>query len=196
MDTRTCWAFDSETKEFIGETTAFPDPLDGGFNLPQNATFVEPPDVEEFEISVWNGTSWDIVPDYRQHLVDGEYVGGKQYYDPSDYWWAIGMYMQTYGDIPSGMSFTKMPVPQMVHDENDADDEINEYRQYLVSTDYIDNVLAEEPEKADKYASVVAERKRVRALIDPKTEERDSLRAQIVDLYGEDALAHLRYIND
>lgn len=191
METKTCWSYEKETKEYNGVTIAFTDPEDGGFNLPANATFVEPPQFGEFETAVFNGESWAVVPDYRRHLINGNYEGGKPYYDPSKYWWDEGSYMETFGDIPSGMTFTKMNTPQIVVDVVNLEKQIQTSKNYLADTDYVHNVILEEPEKAEKYAPVIEERKRVRASIDPTEEQIDSLKNQIVSLYGEEALDHL-----
>ena len=192
MEIRTCWAYDRKTKEYEGITTAFENPLDGGFNLPANATFVEPPQFGEFETAVFNGESWAVVPDYRRHLDNtGTFVGGKPYYDPAKYWWDEGSYMETFGDIPSGMTFTKMDTPQIVVDVVNLENQIQTSKDYLADTDYVHNVILEEPEKAEKYAPVIEERKRVRASIDPTEEQISNLKNQIVSLYGEEALNHL-----
>lgn len=191
METRICYKFDKKTNEFLHTTYAFQEPVGKTFPLPSFSTFVEPPKVEEFQVAVWNEEKWEIKKDYRRHLVQGEYVGGKAYYNPNEYWWANEQYMTEIGDIPEGMSFEKMEKPQIVSDVIELTNEVYTNKQYLSDTDYIHNVIAEEPEKADKYASVIEERKRVRATVDPTEEQIEGLKAQIVILYGKEALNHL-----
>ena len=191
MDTKTCYRFKEDTGELLGSEMAFCEPKGGTFPLPANCTFIEPPIFAEFEIPAFDGEKWDIKPDYRKHIRDGQYVGGKPFYDPSQYWWAEGKYMTKIGDIPEGMTFVKMDKPQIVIEVVALMDEIQEKKKYLSETDYIHNVIAEEPDKAEKYAPVIEERKSVRASIDPMQERIDQLKAEIVEKYGKDALDHL-----
>lgn len=191
MEYKNCYSFDKETKEYKGVVPAFKDPLDGGYNLPANTTFVEVISYGEFEIPVFENEEWHIELDYRQHLIDGEYVGGKPYYDPSKFWWADAQYMTELGDIPEGMEWDKISVPQIVENVVDNQNAVAGYKAYLSNTDYVHNVIAEEPDKAEKYAPVIAERIRVRGLIDPLQEQIDADRASIVETYGEEALNHL-----
>jgi hypothetical protein len=51
-----------ETKKYIGEGLADPNPLQkGDWLIPAFATTIEPPIVEENQIAKWNGNSWDVV---------------------------------------------------------------------------------------------------------------------------------------
>jgi len=63
--------YDSITGEFTGESTALLDPLETQrakeyrYLIPAHCTEKEPPAVRTKETSVWDGTKWKIVPDYR-----------------------------------------------------------------------------------------------------------------------------------
>ena len=191
MNTKTCYRFDEKTHEYRCTDLAFQEPIELTYPLPANCTFIEPPVVGDFEIAIFDGKSWEVKPDYRKHFEKGTYVGGKPYFNPNKYWWAEEQYMTEIGDIPEGMSFEKMEKPQIVSDVVELINEIRSSKQYLSDTDYIHNIIAEEPEKAEKYALVIEERKRVRATIDPTEEQIKTLKEQIVAEYGEEALKHL-----
>lgn len=72
-----CYKYDPVTKEYKGKTEAYLDPLEteakgeNVYLLPANATFVKcSEDVAVNSVYVWNGTEWEMKPDYR----------GKTYY--------------------------------------------------------------------------------------------------------------------
>lgn len=68
----TVYAYDANTKEYLGKTQAQESPLEPGVILmPANSTAIQPPVVGEKEKQVWNGTSWDVIADLR----------GTVYYD-------------------------------------------------------------------------------------------------------------------
>jgi len=55
-----------EYKIYLGSSDADPSPLEPGvFLIPAYATELEPPEYSEGKVSVFDGTSWDIVDDYR-----------------------------------------------------------------------------------------------------------------------------------
>jgi len=55
-----------EYNYYVGFSNADPSPLEPGiFLIPAYATELEPPEYSESKVPVFNGTSWDIVDDYR-----------------------------------------------------------------------------------------------------------------------------------
>lgn len=193
MDTKKCYSYKEDTKEYLGETLSFKDPLEGKFNLPANCTFEEPSEVGDFEIPVWEEDKWTVKPDYRKHLSqEGMYEGGKPYYDPKEYWWSEPKYMTSIGDIPEGMTWNKIDLPLICQEAVDLEDKIIEGKKYLQDTDYVHLVITEEPEKEEKYSEIIEERKRIRATIDPNEVSLEEKKSLIVSQYGEEALNHLR----
>ena len=63
------YRYDTDTKEFIGLQYAQKDPLEGGYLLPVNCTFKEPPDKIDGYIQVYNidTETWQQVRDNRDH---------------------------------------------------------------------------------------------------------------------------------
>ncbi|MDD3012629.1 MAG: tail fiber assembly protein [Candidatus Gastranaerophilales bacterium] len=58
--------YNSMTKEYIGESIADENPLEEGvFLLPANATFLQPPNIAENEVAVFENDLWIIKADYR-----------------------------------------------------------------------------------------------------------------------------------
>lgn len=183
MDTKTCYTFDWTTGVYL-----FSEEVkrqgNGEFQLTGfNCTFVELPEYGKYEIPVFNKETetWKIEPDYRN----------IPYYKISDYWWAEDLYMHTYGNIPEGMSLIKADKPQIAIDAGALVETIANKKKYLADTDYIHSVILEEPEKSEKYISIIEERKKIRASIDPLQTELDELKSQITLQYGEEALNHL-----
>ena len=70
--------YDAVTGEFISETNATPNPrVPNDWLIPANATMIEPPVMTQNEAVVFNGTSWDLVADYRERTfydIDGNEV--------------------------------------------------------------------------------------------------------------------------
>lgn len=62
------YLYDSTTMEFTKGTEGQPDPLGGGFFTPPLSTTKTPPSVTATETAIFNGTTWDIVADYRGSL--------------------------------------------------------------------------------------------------------------------------------
>lgn len=62
------YGFNYETREFIGEYVAHIAPNTG---LPGNSTVIEPPQVGENQVAVYNieSESWDIIDDFRGHNI-------------------------------------------------------------------------------------------------------------------------------
>lgn len=62
--------YDKNTKEYLGVSTAQVNPKrKGEYLMPPNSTTIIPPDCLTYEIPVFNGDYWDIVPDYRKAEV-------------------------------------------------------------------------------------------------------------------------------
>jgi len=58
--------YHSEYKIYLDSSDADESPLEPGvFLIPAHATELEPPEYQKGKITVFNGTSWDIVDDYR-----------------------------------------------------------------------------------------------------------------------------------
>lgn len=56
-----------ETGEFISATQARPNPEDAGqFLIPAFATQIRPPAIKDKEAAVFNGSVWQVMPDYRE----------------------------------------------------------------------------------------------------------------------------------
>lgn len=68
------YRYDKETKEYLGEQEAQINPLEGGYLLPANCTFVEPLSPKADNTIVWNDSEWVYVVDYRENYykVDSE----------------------------------------------------------------------------------------------------------------------------
>ena len=63
------YRYDTDTKEFIGLQYAQKDPLVGGYLLPANCTFKEPPDKVDGYIQIYNidTDTWQQIRDNRDH---------------------------------------------------------------------------------------------------------------------------------
>ena len=63
------YRYDTDTKEFIGLQYAQNDPLGGGYLLPANCTFKEPPDKVDGYIQIYNidTDTWQQIRDNRDH---------------------------------------------------------------------------------------------------------------------------------
>ena len=59
------YKFDENTKEYLGTQQAQPNPLEGGYLLPANCTFVAPPEYLENTIPVFENNEWVIKADNR-----------------------------------------------------------------------------------------------------------------------------------
>jgi len=68
----TVYAYDANTKEYLGTTPAQESPLEPGVVLmPANSTAIQPPALGEKQAAVWNGSEWSLSSDFR----------GTVYYD-------------------------------------------------------------------------------------------------------------------
>lgn len=60
------YLFDTETGELLGDGLAQKSPREANVWLcPEHSTYEEPPATAEHEIAVWDGSAWQIVPDWR-----------------------------------------------------------------------------------------------------------------------------------
>ena len=189
--------YDPRTHEYLKKSKAEYDERHNKYIIAPNSTLIAPPEnIPEFKAACFNTESnqWELLTDYRQKVNKDTHIieGGKPYYDPKKYWWAPEQWMCEFGDIPEGMSWEKMKRPSICKTIVNLQNEIKEAKQYLADTDYIHSVMLEEPEKSYKYDYVVAERKRVRATIDPLQEKLNNLMDQVAERYGGEALNHLR----
>lgn len=64
--TKYYYSYNTEGNAFLGKYPALKNPRrQSEYLLPSMATFVEPPKTKDKEIAIWNGTTWDIEPDFR-----------------------------------------------------------------------------------------------------------------------------------
>ena len=64
--TKYYYSYNSEGNAYLGKYPALKNPRrQSEYLLPSMATFVEPPETKEKEIAIWNGSSWDVKPDFR-----------------------------------------------------------------------------------------------------------------------------------
>ena len=61
------YRYDKDTKEYKGSLEAQVNPLEGGYLLPANCTFVEPPESQEDKTILWQDDEWVYVSDYREN---------------------------------------------------------------------------------------------------------------------------------
>lgn len=65
------YLYDKETKEFIKESLAYlnveksRESKETVWDIPKNATLIEPPNVNNSEVAIFNGSYWEILKDYR-----------------------------------------------------------------------------------------------------------------------------------
>jgi hypothetical protein len=59
------YRYDEETKEYLGTQEAQINPLEGGYLLPANCTFLEVPEYEEKQIPVFENEIWIVKVDNR-----------------------------------------------------------------------------------------------------------------------------------
>lgn len=61
------YRFDEETNEYLYIMEAQEDPVAGGYLLPANSTFIEPPEAVEGKVRIFNGRKWVQKTDHRGH---------------------------------------------------------------------------------------------------------------------------------
>jgi hypothetical protein len=61
------YRYDTDTKEFIGTQYAQRNPLEGGYLLPANCTFTEPPDKVDGYVQIFDNGEWKQEIDHRDH---------------------------------------------------------------------------------------------------------------------------------
>ena len=92
MKTKNVYSYDSQTGEYLGETTAHESPRElGKYLIPANATETAPPKTGEHETAMWDGKAWQVVEDWRGR--DG-YINGE----PTT--------IEALGPLPAGWSDT------------------------------------------------------------------------------------------
>lgn len=199
MKTRTCYRYDKTTHEFLYTDVAFQEPVGETYPLPANCTFVEPPKTGEFEIAVFNGETWEVKPDYRKHLANGSYVGGKPFYDPENFWWAEEEYNTEIGDKPVNREWEKMDKPEICNQVVKLEEQYETLKKELEDTDYyarrlyeFENGYASDFEKEAFYKSVLQRLAQERPNLNLWEAQANELKVQIVAEYGEEALEHLR----
>jgi len=66
METKFYYSYNDEFNAFIGSFPAIKNPRrENEYLLPYKATFIEPPEISENEITVWEDDHWNIVSDFR-----------------------------------------------------------------------------------------------------------------------------------
>lgn len=106
------YKYNEQTKEYIRTEQAQLDPLETKkqqkniYLLPANATFTEPPEVQEGYVNVWNGEAWEQVEDNR----------GVEYWMPEDKYGAPAHEMKELGALPEGATLTP---PKQTQEEKD-----------------------------------------------------------------------------
>lgn len=69
MTTKYYYSFNTEEKTFVGKYPAIKNPRrQTEYLLPAQATFKEPPETQENEVAIWNGSDWVIEADYRGQI--------------------------------------------------------------------------------------------------------------------------------
>lgn len=95
--------FHSDTCEYLSEGIADPSPLeDGVWLIPACATTVKPPPTAEHEVSIFDGVSWSIRPDWRNVAL----------YSVAD---GAPVVIDEIGKIPADVAATELPRPSDVH---------------------------------------------------------------------------------
>lgn len=62
----------ADTREFIGAGDAY---IPAGTGLPAHSTHIAPPNIPTGKVAVFDGSSWDIVDDYRNKIVYSKDTG-------------------------------------------------------------------------------------------------------------------------
>ncbi len=96
---------DPQDGEYLGTSTARPDPVESGkFLIPANATAVAPPSVSIGQVARWEGEAWGLVDDHR----------GQGYWLPEDEWDAPARIMEDLGPLPAGAALAAPEKPAAV----------------------------------------------------------------------------------
>ena len=154
--------YSPKTREFLHSKPA--QRSRAGLPLPAlHATQVPPPEVQDKQIAVWNGKSWDVVEDHRQK-PDGR--GGKKdgtpYWLPEDKPGAQPRYVEDLGPLPEGALLEE---PQKSEEEL-LEEKFSSLRAIrdgkLNATDYL--IMPDYPISADELAAVQEYRQALRDL--------------------------------
>lgn len=89
MEKKPVYNYDPTTGEYTGENIANESPLEPGvYLIPAHSTEIAPPETSEHEAAVWNGTTWEVVEDWRgrEGYVNGEPTTIKELGALADGW--------------------------------------------------------------------------------------------------------------
>ena len=125
-------------------------------------TTIAPPEVSDNEQAVWNGTSWDVMEDHRQHYdAQGVKAGGTPYWLPTDTWQDAPRYMETLGALPEGALLAAPAKPEPTTEELFA--QLRQKRdEKLLATDFY--FMADYPADEEALAKVKEYRQALRDL--------------------------------
>lgn len=165
---------------YLGTTTLQESPLEiGAFFDQSNSTRISPPEFEENEIPYWNGSNWEIKPNYSSVTLYHKSTREEKKYE-------IGETpdLDTYTEIKplENESFQKFENNQWIIDEqakvqNEKEILINIAKSLLASTDWtqtLDNLNNRGQEWVDKWATYRSELRRV------VNEERETLPEEVI----------------
>lgn len=165
---------------YLGKTVLQESPLETGVFFDQaNSTRISPPEYKNNEIPYWNGSSWEIKPNYSNITLYHKSTREEKKYE-------IGETpdLETYTDIPplENERFQKFENNKWVLDEqakiqNEKEVLINTAKSLLASTDWtqtLDNLNNRGQEWVDKWAIYRSELRKV------VNEERDTLPEEII----------------
>lgn len=111
-DPKPAYSYRLDTREFVGETTADPDPLDAdNWLVPAQATLVPPPAQEVNKVAVWADGQWVNVDDLRgvkYSKVDGSAV----------HWSELGAIPENLTELPYPGPFNKWTGAEWKFDVN------------------------------------------------------------------------------
>lgn len=154
------------------------DPMHPGrYPVPANCTTSEPPAVAMPQVAVWNGESWYVTEDHRQHLDDtGTMAGGTEYWLPSegDNYQSDPRYMKELGPLPEGAVTTRPEKTAEDLQKEQLQAAINESQNTLRTTDYrvikfMDKIIESNPDLLAKfneeYPNTLGERQEARNTI-------------------------------
>lgn len=100
------YLYHQETKEYIGPTELFIDPLEtmkkgkNVYLMPSNATLKKPGEIPEKYVARWTGNKWEILEDHRNDRASG--MGGTPYWTNEDHYYSVPRVMRELGPLPDG----------------------------------------------------------------------------------------------
>ena len=75
MEREMPYTFNRTTGVFIKEVDPVISPLDGAEIIPATATKEKPPEASAFESAVWDGSSWQLMPNYKDAVIYDKRTG-------------------------------------------------------------------------------------------------------------------------